>query len=160
MWREFQALAPSTAGPEPAISSWHFCDNPHDADECARLTLAGRKRATAPSRWSFEHAGEPLPRVGDLHVVTNWAGEAQCIIRITAVEIVPFDGVTADHARAEGEGDGTLAWWREAHWAYYQRELAGSGHPPRPDMPIVFEWFECVHPVATPGSGTAEQKED
>lgn len=125
-------------------SSWHFCDNERDADECAELAANGHKRATAPSLWGLLHAGEPLPRVGDLHVITNWAGVARCIIRITDFEILPLNLIDESHARAEGEGDGSLAWWRKAHWDYYQRELEGSGYQPQADMPIVFQRFECV----------------
>jgi len=144
MWREYCALRePST---DALPSSWHFCDNEQDANECARLVREGRKRATSPSLWYFESRDEPLPRAGDLHVVTNWAGEAQCVIRTTHVVIVPFDQVSEEHARAEGEGDGTLAWWRDVHWSYYHRELDGSGFEPRRDMPIVCEYFERVYP--------------
>ncbi|MFC0682851.1 ASCH domain-containing protein [Lysobacter korlensis] len=156
MWREFLALRALPGDEHPTISHWHFCDNQPDADECARLVLAGKKRATAPSLWSFEVHGEPLPEVGDLHVITNWAGEAQCIIRVAGVEVVPLNEITEEHARAEGEGDGSLAWWRAAHWSYYHRELEGSGYSPEPDMPIIFERFEVVHPpCAAPGTAGA-----
>ena len=30
--------------------------------------------------------------------------------------------VTEDFAAAEGEGDGTLAYWRRVHWSYFGRE--------------------------------------
>jgi uncharacterized protein YhfF len=148
MWREFLAHGSVCEDQGRAVSYWHFCGNEQDADECARLVVIGRKRATAPSLWSLETSGEPLPSVGDLHVVTNWAGEAQCIIRITGVEVVPFDEITQEHASAEGEGDGSLAWWRNTHWAYCQRELEGRGYLPEPAMPIVFERFECVYATA------------
>jgi uncharacterized protein YhfF len=147
MWRQYLALGAATGEHQSTISYWHFCDNEHDANECARLVVSGRKRATAPSRWSFESRAEALPRPGQLHVITNWEGQAQCVIRITAVQVLPLNEIGAEHARAEGEGDGSLAWWQRAHWAYYQRELAGTTYQPEPDMPIVFEWFECVYPV-------------
>jgi uncharacterized protein YhfF len=145
MWRCF--VFANRPHDQASISCWHFCDNQQDADECARLVLCGMKRATAPSLWSLEHAHERLPEIGDLHVITNWDGEAQCIIRITAVEIIPFDQVSESHARLEGEGDGSLAWWRDAHWAYYHRELAGTSIAPQPGMPVVFTSFECVYPA-------------
>ena len=147
MWQEFRSLDAKAGYPAEPVSHWHFCDNQQDADECVLLVLAGRKRATAPSLWSFESHDEPLPRAGDLHVVTDWAGEARCIIRITAVEVVPLDEIGEEHAQAEGEGDGSLSWWLDAHRAYYRRELEGSGQQFQPDMPVVFEWFECVYPA-------------
>lgn len=148
LWQAFLARqTPSGGAARRPPSFWHFCDNEQDADECARLVLAGRKRATSPSLSFFESQGLPLPQLGDLHVVTNWAGEAQCVIRTTRVEVMPFDQVSEAHALAEGEGDGTLEWWRRVHWAYYHRELEGSGFQPCWDMPIVCEYFECVYPL-------------
>lgn len=160
MWQEFLALQEPPSEEAPACSHWHFCDNQPDADECARLVVRGEKRASSPSLWSFESRQEPLPQAGDLHVITNWAGEAQCVIRITGVEVVAFDEITEEHARAEGEGDGSLAWWRSVHWPYYRRELEGSGYSPAPNMPIVFERFECVYPAyagTEPCSGSASK---
>lgn len=148
MWLDYTRSKGIGGDVAASCSSWHFCDNEQDADQCARLVVTGRKQASAPSLWAIQHAQEPLPEVGDLHVITDWAGVAQCIIRINKVDILPLHAIGEEHARAEGEGDCTLAWWREAHWAYYQRELAGSGHQPQPDMPIVFQRFECVFPPA------------
>lgn len=147
MWADYCALIgdEKLGDPPPA---WHFCDNEADANACAALVKAGRKTATAPSLWWLEHTGTPLPQPDDLHVVTDWAGTAQCIIQTTRVEIVPFDEVTAAHAHREGEGDRTLAGWRRTHWAYYHRVLGGTGRAPQRDMPIVCERFRCVYPAS------------
>ena len=131
---------------KPIPAAWHFCDNEFDADTCAGLVLAGRKRATAPSLWFFEVNGLVPPSAGDLDIVTNWKGIAQCIIRTTDVQIVPFRDVTAEHAKLEAEGDGSLESWRAAHWAYYQRELIGTKYAPTENMPIVCQYFEVAFP--------------
>lgn len=154
MWEAYLRLREEDA-PPPTLSSWHFCDNEVDADTCADLVLRGIKSATAPSLWGLEARGEPLPRPGELHVVTTWAGEAVCVIRTTRVEIVPFDQVTAEHAAAEGEGDRSLDYWRRVHWPYYHRELDGTRYSPAEDMPIVCEYFEVVYPPR-PEPGTDE----
>lgn len=146
MWGAFVAQQSALLEADPP-QAWHFCDNEKDADACARLVLSGMKRATSPSLWSFEQAGEPLPEPGDLNIVTDWNGHAVCVIRTTGVQVLPFSAATAWHASMEGEGDGSLAWWRDAHWAYYQREREGSGDVPGPDMPIVFQVFERVFPL-------------
>jgi len=148
MWSDFlsqQSHASSRARNPP--ESWHFCDNEADANECAALVLSGRKRATATLLWWFESTGEPLPAIGDLNIVTDWSGQATCVIRTTGVQVVPFNGITELHASAEGEGDGSLEWWRTAHWACFTRELERGGQSPEADMPIVFQEFECVFPV-------------
>jgi uncharacterized protein YhfF len=146
LWADYVTyMSLPDSAPVPAV--WHFCDNAHDADACAALVLTGLKRATSPSLWFLESRGLPVPTVGDLDIVTNWRGMAQCIIRTTAVDVVPFRDVTAEHARLEGEGDRTLRSWRETHWAYYQRELKGTGRIPTDDMPIVCQEFEIVFSV-------------
>ena len=145
MWASYCAEAGLDAGAElPPV--WHFCDTPHDADECSRLVLAGLKRATAPSLWGFEHRGEALPSVGGLDIVTSWNGEAVAVIRTTRVAVVPYDQVSKEFAAVEGEGDGSLEYWRLVHSAYYARELAGTSFTPAHDMPIVCQWFEVVYP--------------
>lgn len=128
--------------------AWYFCDNAEDADECGRLVVAGKKRATASALWTYELERQPLPEVGDYSIVTDWAGEALCVIRTTSLETVRFNEVSAEFAATEGEGDGSLEWWRSAHLEFYSRELASWGREPEPDMPIICEIFECVF---TPG---------
>ena len=147
LWERFirSDLAPSGLPVQPS-SVFHFCDTPDEANECAALVLEGRKHATSPSLWGFEERGDPVPAPGDHHVITDWDGIARCVIRTTDVAVVPFDEVTAEHAAAEGEGDRSLAWWRQAHWAYYQRELAGTGRVLDERMPIVCERFVVVFP--------------
>lgn len=147
MWAAFLAARPGLAPPGATWSAWHFCDNQPDADSLADLVLAGRKRATASARWSYEAENEPLPQVGELSVITDWRGTARCVIRTSLVEVVAFADVGDEFAAAEGEGDGSLAYWREAHLAAFGRELAGSGRSPGPDMPVVCERFEVVFPV-------------
>jgi uncharacterized protein YhfF len=145
MWTAY--LAKSGKPPTtPLPPAWHFCANEADADNCAQLVLSGRKRATAPSLWFSESRREKPPEVGDLDIVTDWNGVAQCIIRTTAVSIVRFCDVTAEHALAEGEGDGSLEFWRTVHWDYYHHELAGTKYVPSREMPIVCQYFERIYP--------------
>ena len=129
------------------LDAWHFCDNETDANECAALTLEGTKRATTPSLAWFQKNNQPLPAKGDLNVVTDWSGEAQCIIQTCSVAVVPFSEISEEYARIEGEGDKSLEYWREVHWDYYIRELAEFGMSPAQDMPVVCEMFEVVFPT-------------
>jgi uncharacterized protein YhfF len=144
MWQAFLEACPALIAPGDVYSAWHFCDNKDDADELAELVLAGRKRATAGALWSYEAEGEPVPRVGDFSVVTDWDGHAVCVIRATSVEVVAFDDVTEEFAAAEGEGDGSLEYWRRVHRDAFSREFAGTGRVVAADMPVVCERFEVV----------------
>jgi uncharacterized protein YhfF len=142
MWDAYRIAAGLPGSPMPAV--WHFCDTQHDADECASLVLLGRKRATAPSLWGFHVRGEPVPAAGTLDIVTTWSGEACAIIRTREATVLPFRDIPAEFAQAEGEGDGSLEWWRQTHRAYYARELAGTSYVLDDDMPIVCQYFDVV----------------
>lgn len=149
MWAEYRAAAHLPAdAPLPPV--WHFCDTQRDADECARLVLAGRKRATAPSLWGLQHRGDPIPAPGALDLVTTWSGDACAIIQTRRVIVRPFSSVPAEHAAAEGEGDGSLAWWRDVHKDYYARELLGTPYTPSDEMPVVCQYFDVVYPLPRP----------
>jgi uncharacterized protein YhfF len=152
MWAAFVAAA--TIDPATPYSVWHFGYDEALADSLAELVRSGPKRATAGSLWSYELEQEPFPKIGELSVVTDWAGRARCVIRTTSVEIVAFEAVTAEHAAAEGEGDRSLEYWRTSHWAYFTRELRAAGREPSPDMLIVCERFELVF-GGEPGAAAA-----
>lgn len=144
LWIEFAAARPDLVGDASTFSSWHFCDNQQDAGELVALVLAGRKRATAGCLLSYELDGDPIPQVGDFSVVTDWEGQARCVIRATSVEVVPFGDVTEEFAASEGEGDGSLAYWQEAHRAAFGRELALTGRALSAETLVVCEQFEVV----------------
>jgi len=144
MWSAFLLARPDLVGPADSYSAWHFCDNESDADELARLVISGHKRATAGALWSYELEGEPLPLVGDFSVITDWHDEARCIIRATHVEVVAFDDVSEEFAATEGEGDGSLAYWRKVHEDAFTREFVGTDHAFALGMPVVCQCFEVV----------------
>ena len=77
--------------------------------------------------------------------MTNWSGTPLCVIETRDVAIVPYEQVTAEFAATEGEGDGSLRYWREAHWAFFGRECARIGRSPDPRMPVVCERFEVIY---------------
>lgn len=129
-----------------------FGDSEQLAEELAGLVLSGVKQATAGSVWAFEAAGKRLPAPGDLSVVTSWSGTPLCIIETLGVDVVAFDRVTADFAAAEGEGDGSLAFWREAHRQYFTRECERLGRPFTVNMPVACERFRLAY---RPGASAA-----
>lgn len=124
--------------------AFHFGDSEALADELADLMMRGIKRATTSAVWSFEAEGKALPRPGDLSIVTTGSGAPLCVIETRSVEIVPFSDVTAAFAAAEGEGDGSLAFWQAGHRDYFMRECAAAGREFCERMPVVCEHFEVV----------------
>jgi len=109
------------------------------------LVLAGTKTATGSALWSYEANGKRLPEVGDHWVVTAGADDPVCIIETTEVRILPFDEVGADYARDGGEGDRSLASWRDIYWRYLVSEGSRIGREPSPKAPLVMERFRVVY---------------
>lgn len=122
----------------------HFCDNELDANTCAILAKKEVKKATSDSLLGLQYRNEPLPKIGDFKVITDWGGKAQCIVRITAVKLKPFFSIDSKYAQLEGEGDKSLDYWKKVHWDYYTRELEPFGRVPRESMIIVCSEFEKV----------------
>ena len=143
-WDAFAASAPADAASR-FYEVFHFDDNESSANGLADLVLSGVKRATAGLVWVFEAKGRPIPKPGDLSVVTRWDGQPVCVIETTRVDIRPYDEVDADFAATEGEGDGSLRFWREAHWRFFSRECARIGRTPDRKMLVVCERFEVVY---------------
>jgi len=122
----------------------HFCDNEKDANDCAKLVKKGIKKTTSHSLLGLQYRKEPIPKIGDFKVVTDWDGNAQCIIRTVSVKYRPFFSIDEQYAKMEGEGDKSLDYWKNTHWAYYERELEPFNRVPRESMIVVCEEFEKV----------------
>jgi len=153
--RSFWTSYAATCAVDPTprfLEAFHFDDNAPDADALGALVLAGTKRATAGLVWAYEHEAQAMPKAGNLSIVTTFAGDPLCIIETVRVDIVPFDAVDAEFAAVEGEGDGSLAYWRRVHEAFFGRECRRIGRDPAPDMPVMCERFEVVwRPPAASG---------
>ncbi len=111
------------------------------ADELLALVLDGTKTATSSALVEHQQEGVPLPAVGDLAIVLDGAGEPRAVVRTTAVALTTFGAVDAAHAAAEGEGDRSLAGWRQEHAAFWGKRVDEAG-----DWPVVLERFTLVHP--------------
>ncbi|GAA1635958.1 ASCH domain-containing protein [Georgenia ruanii] len=126
--------------------AWSFGTDAEEADELLALVVAGVKTATSSARWEWEAEGEELPRPGDLSIICDGAGEPHVLTRTTAVDVVPFDQVPAEHAAAEGEGDRSLEHWRQVHERYLRHVLGGYGREFTPETPVVLERFAVLYP--------------
>lgn len=128
-----------------SFSSDYFCADEYNANVCADLILKGEKTASCSMDYWYSHKGETMPETGHLLVVTDWQGEPKCIVEITSVEKCHYKDVSQEFAAAEGEGNKTLAWWRQAHWRFFSLECEELGIEPTEDMLLVLERFKVVY---------------
>ena len=146
-----QLAAKGVALPPGRVRLDAYGDSPELSRSLIDLIIAGRKRAGTALLWSFEHEGEPLPEVGDIEIVLDHAGKPVLVTRLVRVEVRPFDEVDAEYAAIEGEGDGSLGYWRAVHEDAFARECASIGRVPDPAMPVVCTVFELVTIVPQDG---------
>jgi uncharacterized protein YhfF len=124
-WRKFcvaTGLDPSTP-----YQAWYFGDSAELAHELVELVLHGPKRATAGLSEFNDQMPLVKPVAGGYSVLTERDGTPRAVIRTTVLGRLPFAEVDAAFAWDEGEGDRTLADWKEGHRRFFTRELALLG---------------------------------
>ena len=117
------------------LESFVFGDSPELADELLELVLIGKKTATC---WAANE-GDKGVVVGKRWIVKDGQGRASAVLETIEVVRRRFGEIDAAFARDEGEGDRTLADWREAHTDYFTRRSEFS-----PDMELYCERFRLV----------------
>lgn len=148
VWKKYlQSIGESVETTDKKFTSWHFDVTERSANLLLDLVIVGKKKATASLPWAFEYDNEPLPKVDDYSIITNWDGIPKAIIRTKSIEIVPFNEVTGTFAAKEGEGDLSLEFWRKAHKEYFTYECLRIGKQFIEDIPVLCEEFELVFVV-------------
>lgn len=141
MWKAYKQIN-SSIGDE--IDAWAFGV---EADLLADLVLRGEKTATASAYDLYALEDEPLPQEGTFDVILDSQNQAVCIVEITKVSVQPFNQVSAEHAFKEGEGDKSLAYWRQVHEDCFAEWLREAGLTFTPDSKVVLEEFRKVYPL-------------
>lgn len=147
MWEKYLSTIEENKKPKAnRFTAWHFSNNREVANELAKLVLKGIKRGTTSSLLALQHENEPIPEGGDYSIITDYDGNAQCVIRTTEITITPFNLVTSDFAAIEGEGDKSLEYWQKVHRRYLTEEIESLGISFSEDTPVICETFEVVYP--------------
>jgi uncharacterized protein YhfF len=131
--------------PVPLYEVFGFCGERKCATELGKLVMAGEKTGTSSLAWAYEAEGEAPPRPGAVSIVVDGRGKALCAIRTESALAMPFGDVGDEHARAEGEGDKSLEYWRRVHEEFFARECAGIGREFSYSAPVVCERFSIIH---------------
>ena len=145
-WQKFTSILPSDSPyrtKDYITESWG--DSPQMADELGDLIARGVKTATCSALWEWQAEGKPLPEPGLITIVVDGRGEPLCIIETTEVTIRKYNEVDDEFAQAEGEGDFSLEYWRQAHKNFFSRTLPKVGKEFAEDMPLVCERFNVIY---------------
>ena len=113
-------------------------------DSQIALILSGRKTAIFSSFPSFSIDSEPLPVSGELYLILDRGENPRCVIELDSVTILPYNEITWEMAKQEGE-DASLAEWREKEQEYLEDEGAIMGFSFTPDIKLVFQTFHVVY---------------
>ena len=141
MWNKYKQTNPSI-GDE--IDAWAFGV---ESDILADLVLKGEKTATASAYDLYVLEDEPLPQEGTFDIILDSQNQAVCIVETTRVSVQPFHQVSAQHAFKEGEGDKSLAYWRQVHEDCFAEWLREAGLTFTPESKVVLEEFRKVYPL-------------
>lgn len=117
-----------------------------DADTLSELVVQGIKTATSSAYDLYEVEMEPLPVAGEYSVILDGKKQPKCVIQTTKVYVVPFHEISELHAYKEGEGDRSLAYWRNVHEAFFRDCLEKAGISFSETMKVVCEEFKVVYP--------------
>lgn len=115
---------------------------PQRANDGAACILDGIKTATSSPLWDYPDGR--IPFVGALSVLLDGRAQPVGIVQTMGVEIIRFRDVPETMARAYGEGERTLAWWRQAIGGWYRDKAAREGQFFCEDGEIVWEWIAVV----------------
>ena len=145
-----ELAARDIAPPHGPVRVDGYGDSADLSNELLGLIKSGRKRAGTGLLWAYEHDREPIAKTGDIEIVVDHLNQPALITRIVSSEIVAFNQVSAEYAAIEGEGDGSLDYWRKGHWNFFSRECRRIGREPTETMPVICNVFEVLHVLPAP----------
>ena len=145
-WQKFQdTLSPESGYRARPFTAEGWGDGPQMAAELGALIAAGIKTATCSAVWEWQAEGQAWPVPGAITVVLGGNAEPLCIVETIEVTVRRYNQVDASFAFDEGEGDRSLAYWREAHRSFFSRSLKSIDRQFVEDMPLVCERFKLIY---------------
>ena len=143
-WQNFCAVNGTPS--ETPYQVWYFGNSTEMATELVELVIAGRKQATASLVAFNELHPDLAPVEGGYSVVTDFEAAPRGVLQTTEIRRIPFAEVDAAFAFDEGEGDQSLEYWRDVHWAYFTREAAENGLEFHEKSLVCCERFKLLYP--------------
>ncbi len=127
----------------PCTEVFKFGRDEQESDRLLKLVLRGKKRASVASRAVYgENEQLPVPEL--YSIVTDWDGVPRCVIKVTAVQLLPFCEITKQQALRESAQD-NIEEWREIHRDFFTKQGESLGYTFSESMTVVYEEFKVVY---------------
>ena len=114
------------------------------SDHITELAIKGVKRATAHLTFDFELNNVTRRCKGDYWMILWEDLSPAVVVELVKVEECAFKDVPAEFASREGEGDGSLAFWKDTHEEYFKLQLTDWSKEWSDDLTVVLESFDVV----------------
>jgi uncharacterized protein YhfF/predicted enzyme related to lactoylglutathione lyase len=121
-----------------------FCDEEMLTNQLAHLVKNDIKTATCGALIDYQITGDSLPKENELKIIIDWGKKPICITKTKSVIIKKFNEVDEEFAIKEGEGDRSLAYWKQGHQKYFSNYLKIFGIEFTEEIELVCEEFERI----------------
>ena len=114
------------------------------ADQLLALYLNGKKTAGSSLEKDYVVTGDAFPKIGNYWIILDSQNNPRCIVKTVRVESYQFDQVPEEVAIAEGEGDLSLNYWRQAHISFFTPYFKDWGVSDIDKETLIVEFIEVV----------------
>lgn len=144
----WEAFLEETGTPETtAVSRYTYFGDSEEASVAAlEQLLSGEKTAVSHCVPAYLTTKQPMPRVGDYTMVTDFYGNPCCILHTTDVAIVPLPEISDALILQDCPG-ADRAQWLEARHREYASLAERFGFHYHEEIPVLVETVELVYPV-------------
>lgn len=126
------------------FEAFYFGSDEKSANHLLNLVLDGEKTATSSAQEEYVLNNEREPKVNDYSIVTDFKGQPRCVIQTREVMKLPFEEMTYELCKFEGE-DLTLKTWQDKHIDFFNIVGKQTGYHFQWDMIVIFEKFDVVY---------------
>ncbi len=124
---------------EKKLETWCFGGDKKTADRLFELVKTGRKTATCSL-----YLGEEISKNIGYSILTNFDQTQKLKIKTKKAYVTKFCDVTSAHAKMEGEGNLSLAYWRKIHKKFFKKECKKNKIKFCEDIEILCEEFQVA----------------
>ena len=143
-WNAYLATLPEDHSHRfvPLPDAGSFGNTPEMADRLGDLVVRGIKTATCG-----RYLGENILEDGGSSMILDSRDEPLCVVETFEVTVRRYRDIDEAWARAEGEGDLSLAYWRKEHWRFFTQEAESAGYEVSENMLLACKRFRVLYPL-------------